>query len=215
MPIKGIIWYQGESNSQEPERVEEYPRLQQAMVEDYRKKWGQPHLPFYWVQLSSIDTAGYKSRYWPAFRDGQRRLLADIADGGMAVCSDIGARDNVHPTDKRTVGQRLARWALHDVYGEKRIIVSGPLPLRASYAGDTVTIFFQYGRGLRTADGRALRGFSFDGGSAAAFIRGDRVMLPVSEKPAVVYYGWEPYADDANLVNGEQLPASTFKLSIP
>lgn len=214
MPVRGIIWYQGESNSQEPGRVEEYPRLQQAMVGDYRKKWGQPHLPFYWVQLSSIDTAGYKSRYWPAFRDGQRRLLADIADGGMAVCSDIGARDNVHPTDKRTVGQRLARWALHDVYGEKGIIVSGPLPLRAFYVRDTVTIFFQYARGLRTADGGSLRGFSVDGHPVAAFVHGDRVVLPVSERPVAVYYGWEPYTD-ANLVNGVSLPASTFKLSIP
>ncbi|MBN8854310.1 MAG: hypothetical protein J0H07_20785 [Sphingobacteriales bacterium] len=213
MPIKGIIWYQGESNSQEPERVEEYPRLQKAMIEDYRKKWRQPHLPFYWVQLSSIDTVQYKSRYWPAFRDGQRRLLAEIADGGMAVCSDIGARDNVHPADKRTVGQRLARWALHDVYGEKGLVVSGPLPLRASYARDTVTIYFQYGRGLRTADGGALRGFYING-AAPAFIQGDHVVLPVKGKPAAVYYGWEPFTN-ANLVNEDELPASTFKMNIP
>jgi len=210
MPIKGMIWYQGESNSQEPERVEEYPRLQRAMVEDYRKKWRKPHLPFYWVQLSSIDTVQYKSRYWPAFRDGQRRLLAEIANGGMAVCSDIGVRDNVHPVDKRTVGERLARWALRDVYGEKGLVVSGPLPLRATYDRDTVTVFFQYGRGLRTADGGPLRGFS--GGNA--FIRGDRVVLPVKGKPAAVYYGWEPFTD-ANLVNGDGLPASTFKFNIP
>jgi sialate O-acetylesterase len=210
MPIEGVIWYQGESNSQEPERVEEYPRLQKAMIEDYRKKWRQPHLPFYWVQLSSIDTVQYKSRWWPEFRDGQRRLLATISHGGMAVCSDIGARDNVHPTDKRTVGQRLARWALRDVYGEKDIIVSGPLPVRAVYMRDTVIIYFQYGRGLRTADGGPLRGFSIEG----AFIRGDHIVLPVKGKPAAVYYGWAPFTD-ANLVNEEGLPASTFKLNIP
>ncbi|HVU55559.1 MAG TPA: sialate O-acetylesterase [Puia sp.] len=170
MPIEGIIWYQGESNSQEPDRVEEYPRLQKAMVEDYRKKWKQPHLPFYWVQLSSIDTVQYKSRYWPEFRDGQRRMLTTISDGGMAVCSDIGARDNVHPTDKRTVGQRLARWALQDVYGEKGLVVSGPLPVRVSYTRDTVVIYFQYGRGLRTADGGPLRGFSIDGAVVDAVV---------------------------------------------
>lgn len=214
MSIKGIIWYQGESNSQEPERVKEYPRLQEAMVGDYRKKWRQPHLPFYWVQLSSIDTVRYNSRYWPAFRDGQRRLLADMADGGMAVCSDIGARDNVHPTDKRTVGQRLVRWALHDAYGEKGVVVSGPLPLRASYAHDTVVIYFKYGWGLRTSDGGALRGFLLDGRKTAAFVRGNRVVLPVRGKPAAVCYGWEPYTD-ANLVNEALLPASTFKLKIP
>lgn len=214
MPVKGIIWYQGESNAQEPERVEEYPRLQQAMVNDYRKKWRQPHLPVYWVQLSSIDTAHYKSLYWPVFRDGQRRLLKDIPNSGMAVSSDIGFRDNVHPTNKKAVGERLARWALHDLYGE-HILPSGPLPLKATYRHDTVTIHFMYAQGLHTSDSASLRGFSFDGTTAApAFIRGDTVILAVKERPSTLYYAWQPYTD-ANLVNADELPASTFKLNIP
>jgi sialate O-acetylesterase len=183
------------------------------MVNDYRKKWRQPHLPFYWVQLSSIDTAHYKSRYWPLFRDGQRKLLKDIPNSGMAVCSDIGFRDNVHPTDKKAVGERLARWALHDLYGEQ-ILPSGPLPLKAIYHQDTVTIHFQYAKGLHASDGASLRGFSFDGVTTApAFIRGDTVILVVKERPSTLYYAWQPYTD-ANLVNTDGLPASTFKLNI-
>jgi sialate O-acetylesterase len=214
LPIKGIIWYQGESNAQELERAEEYPRLQEAMIADLRQKWRQPDLPFYWVQLSSIDTAHYKSRYWPEFRDGQRKMLDEIKNGGMAVSSDLGARDDVHPTDKRTVGLRLARWALHDVYGKNNLVVSGPLPARVSWQQDSLLIYFKYGKGLRTSDGRTLRGFLLDGVAVEGFVQADHVVLPTTKKPTAVYYGWEPYSD-ANLVNGEGLPASTFKLTIP
>ncbi len=107
MPIKGILWYQGESNAQESQRVTEYGELQKLMVQEYRQQWKQPELPFYWVQLSSIDTATYKSGYWPEFRNEQRKLLETIPHGGMAVTSDIGAENDVHPTNKRAVGNRL------------------------------------------------------------------------------------------------------------
>src|SRR4029078_9758062 len=76
LPVKGIICYQGESNAQEQERVNEYPGLLALMINDYRKKWKQPSLPFYCVQLSSIDTATYKSQLWPQFRDEQRKALS-------------------------------------------------------------------------------------------------------------------------------------------
>lgn len=100
------------------------------MTEDYRKRWKQPDLPFYFVQLSSIDTIKYKGHLWPQFRDEQRKMLNHIPNTGMAVCSDIGAKDDVHPADKKTVGERLARWALNKTYG-RNIISSGPLPLSA------------------------------------------------------------------------------------
>jgi len=215
MPIRGILWYQGESNAQEWDRVKEYKALLKWMIADYRKKWAQPGMPFYWVQLSSIDTLHYRSQYWPEFRDGQRSLLAEVRNGGMAVSSDVGARDNVHPTDKRTVGERLARWALHDVYG-KKIMPCGPLPLRADYSSGRIRIRFQYtGDSLQTSDDLPLRGCSIDGKTdAAAVISGKEVIIDhVRVKPAYVYYGWKPYTD-ANLVNKDRLPASTFKLKI-
>ena len=214
MPVQGIIWYQGESNAQEIARVEEYPRLFKLMVDDMRKTWGRPHMPFYWVQLSSIDTAHYASKYWPAFRDGQRKSLEEISEGGMAVSSDKGAANDVHPTEKREIGYRLARWALSGVYG-KRMLPSGPLVERAWYrsgehGNGEVVIDFKYGDGLQTADAGPLRGFSVDGKKVGAEIRGDRVVIPVHNKPATVAYAWEPFTD-ANLVNRDSLPASTFQ----
>lgn len=212
-PIRGVLWYQGESNSLEKGRVDEYKDLLHLLINDYRKGWRQPALPFYWVQLSSIDTVAYKSQYWPQFRDEQRKLLTEVSDGGMAVCSDLGFKRDVHPTDKKTVGERLARWALRQVYDEN-IVPSGPLPLTAQYGEGKVSVSFEYAIGLKTAGGEALRGFSLDGKKdAAAVIENNLVVLRTTQKPAFVYYGWKPFSD-GNLVNAEGLPASTFKLPV-
>lgn len=212
-PIKGELWYQGESNSLEKERVEEYRGLLHLLIDDYRKGWKQPALPFYWVQLSSVDTTSYQSQYWPQFRDEQRKLLNEVKNGGMAVCSDIGFKDNVHPTNKKDVGERLARWALQREYGED-IVPSGPLPLRAVHDNGKITVSFSYQNGLQTADGKALRGFSLDGtNELTATIQGDKITIGSADKPAFVYYGWKPFCD-ANLVNAAGLPASTFKMGV-
>lgn len=214
LPIKGILWYQGESNAQEAERVYEYAELQKLMIDDYRRQWKQPELPFYWVQLSSIDTAKYKSHYWPEFRNEQRKLLKKTAYGGMAVTSDIGAKNNVHPTDKKDVGQRLARWALNKTYG-KKVLPSGPLPKEASYKNGKVIITFDYtADGLKTSDGKVVRGFSIDAKlEVAVKLKGNSVEILATNKPEFIYYGWQPYSD-ANLVNSEGLPASTFKVRL-
>ncbi len=214
MPIKGVLWYQGESNSLEQARVKEYRDLLHLMIDDYRAKWKQPGMPFYWVQLSSIDTTKYKSQYWPQFRDEQRRLLSEVKNGGMAVCSDIGFKNDVHPTNKKAVGERLARWALNKTY-KKSIVPSGPLPRQAKYNNGNIVISFQYSaKGLETADSQPLRGFSLDGKTGiAATVQKNTIVIPVKEKPAFVYYAWKPFTD-ANLVNSELLPASTFKIKV-
>ncbi len=207
-PIKGMLWYQGESNAEEIERVAEYNSLVKLMVEAYRKQWKQPSMPFYFVQLSSIERP-----LWPQFRDEQRKELNEIPHTGMAVCSDIGAKNDVHPTNKKDVGERLARWALLNDY-HKKIIPSGPLPVKAVYKNGVVEIKFQYADGMKTSDGKELRGFSVDGNNpAAAIISNNKVVISAQQKPAFVYYGWQPFTD-ANLVNAEGLPASTFKLEI-
>lgn len=214
MPIKGIIWYQGESNAQEFERVKEYRELQRSMVSDYRQKWGNPVMPFYWVQLSSIDTVNYKSQYWPAFRNEQRLLLSQIENGGMAVTSDIGAKHDVHPPNKREVGKRLARWALHGTYGHKGLVPSGPLPEKAVFTNDEIIVSFKYADELTTSDGEAVRGFSIDGKKPLkAFVKNDKILIKVNEKPKFLYYAWQPWTD-ANLINSENLPASTFKIDV-
>lgn len=213
LAIKGVLWYQGESNAQETERVEEYDALFRLLVKNYRSVWKNPRLPFYWVQLSSIDTLHYKSHFWPQFRDLQRQTLAKVQHGGMAVSSDIGSRNDVHPTNKKDVGERLARWALTQDYGQE-MTPTGPLPLKAKYRKGQIEITFQYSEGLNTSEGKELKGFSVDGKTEIrATIERDRVIISVSEKPRFVYYGWNPFSD-GNLVNGEGLPASTFKIEV-
>lgn len=214
MPIKGIVWYQGESNAQELERVNEYAELQKLMIEDYRAQWKQPKLPFYWVQLSSIDTARYNSKLWPEFRNQQRLLLDDVEYGGMVVTSDIGAKDDVHPTNKKDVGQRLARWALNKTY-DKNLLPSGPLPKEAIFKDGKVTITFDYiAKGLRTADGKMVLGFSLDGKhEIQANLKENTVEISSLIKPEFVYFGWQPFST-GNLVNSVSLPASTFRIKI-
>lgn len=214
LPIKGVLWYQGESNAQELDRVMEYAALQKLMIEDYRKLWKNENLPFYWVQLSSIDSISYKSQLWPLFRDEQRKLLSIVKNGGMAVCSDIGAKNNVHPTNKKLVGERLANWALVQDY-KKEILPSGPLPLKAVYNRNEIVISFLYsGEQLSTNDSMSVRGFSIDEvHEVGATIKGNKIIIPVTKKPDYIYYGWKPYTD-ANLINSERLPASTFKIKV-
>ncbi|MEE9362717.1 MAG: sialate O-acetylesterase [Cellulophaga sp.] len=213
-PIKGVIWYQGESNAQEPARVFEYRFLLKKMITDYRKKWKLPKMPFYWAQLSSIDTIKYNSKYWPEFRNEQRKLMDDLAHGGMAVTSDIGLRNNVHPTNKRDVGIRLAYWALQQSY-KRTIVPSGPLPLKAVYRSGKVKIFFNYvANGLKISGGKDLVGFSLDGKEhTRAVIKDNTIEISVKRKPEYVYYGWRPYTN-ANLINSSKLPASTFKITV-
>lgn len=184
------------------------------MVDDYRRKWKQPQLPFYFVQLSSIDTVKYKGQLWPLFRNEQRKMLQLIPNSGMAVCSDIGAKDDVHPTNKKAVGERLARWALNKTY-KQNIVPSGPLPVKAVYINGKVIVSFQYmAKGLKASGGGELKGFSIDGVNEVKAVLADSGILIYSDKkPEFVYYGWKSFSD-GNLVNSENLPASTFKIKI-
>jgi sialate O-acetylesterase len=219
LPVKGVLWYQGESNSLSEPFAKEYPGLMKLMVADWRAQWGRPDLPFLWVQLSSIDTKTYKSQQWPLFRDNQRRLLAEIPGSGMAVSSDVGAQNDVHPRSKRPVGERLARWALHHVYGQRQVVPSGPLVLEAKASGGSVTVRFAHAKGLRTRDRQAVREVEVAGpdgtfAGAEAEIRGETLVIKsAGGKPAKVRYGWVPWSQ-GNLVNGEGLPASTFEVEI-
>ena len=113
-------------------------------IRDRRKNWSNSEMPFYYVQLSSIDRPS-----WPWFRDSQRRLMKDIRNTGMVVSSDKGDSLNVHPTDKRPIGERLAYWALNKTYGWKHIVPSGPLFRSAEFRNGAVYVSFDYGEGMR------------------------------------------------------------------
>ena len=216
IPIKGVLLYQGESNALDLERVQEYAALQKLMIEDYRKQWKNPKLPFYWVQLSSIDTLHYKSTLWPMFRDEQRLLLNETRNTGMAVSSDLGSKNDVHPTNKKEVGYRLAQWALAQDYNEK-ISPSGPLPKKAIYKKGGIWITFRHAEeGLTFSENNNLKGFSIDKGKTpveAQIKKKNKVFIPMHYKPQFIYYAWEPFTS-ANLMNSSQLPASTFKIEV-
>ena len=206
-PIKGVIWYQGESNAH---NIETHAALFPLMVESWRNYW-ETELPFYYVQLSSLNRPS-----WPHFRNSQRELMGTIPNSGMAVSSDWGDSLNVHPTHKRVIGERLARWALHQTY-KRPIVPSGPLYQTVRFHADTAYISFNYADKLSTSDGQPLRSFEIAGDNglfvpANAEIIGTEVKVWSKQihSPRLVRYGWQPFTR-ANLVNGEQLPASTFK----
>jgi sialate O-acetylesterase len=212
--VKGVIWYQGESNAEYPWRVAQHEQLFPLLVSDWRKQWNASDMPFLYVQLSGIERP-----HWPAFRESQRRMLSQIPNTGMAVSIDVGNPIDVHPREKRTVGQRLASWALAKAYGKSENAYSGPLFKDLKAKGDSVVVTFdQTGSGLRTADGKPLAGFelSADGITfhpADAMIVGIeiRVTSKTISNPRFVRYGWQPYPNPAlNLVNSIGLPASPF-----
>lgn len=206
-PIKGIIWYQGESNAQ---NIETHERLFPLLVNSWRANWKE-ELPFYYVQLSSIDRPS-----WTWFRDSQRRMMYTIPNTGMAVSSDRGDSLDVHPRYKREIGERLARWALNKTY-DRQIIPSGPLFRSVEFKGNAAFITFDYAEGLHTSDSQPLRTFEIaehDGlfvPAQAEIIDGKvKVWSEQIANPKLVRYGWQPFTR-ANLVNGEELPASTFR----
>ncbi|HEU4634087.1 MAG TPA: GDSL-type esterase/lipase family protein [Flavisolibacter sp.] len=209
-PIAGVIWYQGESNAH---NIELHETVFPELVKSWRGQWGY-QFPFYYVQLSSVDRPT-----WPSFRYSQWQLLRTLPNSGMAVSSDVGHPTDVHPRQKKPVGERLARLALRFTYGQTNVVPYGPVPIRAIKQNNEIEISFTHAGGrLKTSDGKTLRGFKLVNGKgfqkkASAFIRNNRVIIPIDKREHVaeVLYGWEPYTD-ANLVNAEGLPASTFRL---
>lgn len=208
-PVKGVIWYQGESNAPD---YETHEKLFHLLVDSWRKNWENPELPFYYVQLSSMDRPS-----WPWFRDSQRRLLKEVSYTGMAVSSDQGDSLDVHPKNKKPVGERLARQALNRTYGMKPVVPSGPLFRSAEFRKGAAYVSFDFADGMSSSDGKVLRTFEVAETEglfypAKAEIVGDRIKVYSDQvkHPRYVRYGWQPFTR-ANLVNAQGLPASTFR----
>lgn len=207
-PIKGVIWYQGESNAH---NMESHSELFKLLVGSWRSNWSNPTMPFYFVQLSSLNRPS-----WPWFRYSQLQLMQQIANTGMAVSSDCGDSLDVHPLRKQPVGQRLARWALNKTYG-KSITPSGPIYKGVVRSADALIVSFDYADSLCTSDGKQPSTFEIAAEEgmyypATAVIEGNTVRLtsPEVKNPRYVRYGWQPFTR-ANLINGDALPASTFR----
>jgi sialate O-acetylesterase len=214
-PIKGFLWYQGETDSA-PDRVNLYAKLLPTLIADWRRQWGQGNLPFLFVQISSFDSP---PENWGLIRDSQRRSLA-VANTGMAVTLDIGQRDNVHPPDKQTVGARLALAGRALAYGETGLEWSGPLYRQTTRQEGALEVWFDHAEGLHST-GNELKGFEVAGLDghffpASAKVQGTSVLVssPEVADPAQVRYAWQNFTD-GNLYNGPSLPASTFVAQVP
>ena len=213
--LRGFLWYQGEANT-DRERAPLYARELRTLIADWRAQWREGDLPFLYAQISSFNSP---AEDWGTVRDAERQAL-DVRGTAMAVTLDVGTPGNVHPPDKQTVGHRLALGARAESYGE-RVEWSGPLPRTAYRDGKTVEVWFAHADGLRAGaagDGAGeVKGFELAGPdgvfmAATARVQGSSVFVQRAAvpEPRVVRYAW-PSATEANLSNGEGLPASTFR----
>jgi sialate O-acetylesterase len=213
LAIRGVIWYQGEANT-DLERAPLYHRLFSSMIGDWRRQFAQGDFPFLYAQIS-----GYKAspeEYWGMLRDAQRRTLA-VANTAMAVTLDVGDRENVHPADKQTVGHRLALAARALSYGED-VHHGGPLFRQATTESGGMRVYFTAADGKLAVRGGTLEGFELAGADhlfvpATAKIDADGASVTVTSSelttPLYVRYAWSN-APDATLMDGAGLPASTF-----
>ncbi|BCS82429.1 sialate O-acetylesterase [Anaerocellum diazotrophicum] len=215
--IKGIIWYQGESNTDRPEG---YCKKLCDLVEDWRKKWGDSSLPFLYVQLANFMEAKPQpcESNWARLREEQRRALLHLDNVGMAVAIDLGEWNDLHPSNKKDVGERLALLAQKVAYGEKDLVASGPLYRSMKIEGNKIILeFSELGSGLVAKEGGMLKHFAIAGKDkkfvwANAIIKDNKVVVwhDSIQNPVYVRYAWADNPEGANLYNKEGLPASPF-----
>ena len=215
--IKGFLWYQGESNTG---NASEYKRFLPALISDWRSKWDDDKLPFLFVQLPNFMDVLYQpsESNWAALREADLKTLS-VPNTGMAVAIDLGEWNDIHPDDKKDVGDRLALAAEKIAYGEKDIVASGPLYQSSQTGGNKIIVSFtNVGSGLISIDGEALSQFAIAGADkkfvwANAKIEGDKVVVWSDDVPQPMYvrYAWADNPFGANLYNKEKLPASPFR----
>jgi sialate O-acetylesterase len=219
--IKGVIWYQGESNA---DRAEQYETLFPAMISSWRERWGQGNFPFLFVQLANFsnwhaDPTDPADSTWAELREAQRKTLTASPNTGMAVTIDVGDPKDIHPKDKQTVGKRLALAALAQFYGHGELAYTGPMLASVNLEGPNVRLRFRPGaERLVVQPGHDLQGFAVAGEdhkfyfADATIESSDQIVVhsPKVPRPVAVRYGW---ADNptCTLFNSAGLPASPFR----
>lgn len=209
--IRGFLWYQGEGNSGEPDL---YRQLQPAMITDWRIRFEQGYLPFLFVQLPNI--SGSKCHY---FREAQAESQ-QLPNVGMAVSIDVGDPYDIHPNNKRPVGERLYLQAKKIAYKDSNYVFEGPVYDSFRIEGNKIRLVFKsVGSGLVSKDGKPLRTFEIAGKDklfvpATAVIDGEDVLVWSDEIPEPLYvrHAWDGNPD-LNLYNKEGLPATSFRTS--
>jgi len=219
MALGGVIWYQGESNVP---RAARYVGAFQSLIKDWRAQFGQSQLPFYWVQLASflpLEKNSLTNSPWAELREAQR-LALHLPHTGMAVATDVGNANDIHPRNKRAVGERLARLALNRQHRHP-MPDSGPQLQQARREGRSMRLQFSaVAQGLQVRGGGAeVQGFAIAGAdqrfvqARAVVESGQRVRVWSDSvpQPVAVRYGWVDNPEQANLTDGAGLPASPFK----
>jgi sialate O-acetylesterase len=225
-PLAGAIWYQGEANASE-QGAYRYRAQFKTLIEGWRAKWNAPEMPFLWAQLAAFDSGGDRldrrgvvtESPWATLRESQSAALA-LPATGQAVTIDVGAADDIHPRDKRSVGQRLALPARHVAYGGRDLVYRGPVFRAAETKGAELVLRFDALEGVLAVrgGGSAPQGFELAGADgrfhpARARIVGDTVVLRSAAvaKPEIARYAWSDNPAGADLVGADGLPASPFR----
>lgn len=219
LKIKGVIWYQGESNVG---RAEEYKSLMTDLIADWREQFQQKDLPFVYVQLANFLAAVKEpgESGWADLREAQRQLLA-VKNTAMAVAVDVGEWNDIHPLDKQSVGERLALGALKVAYGKKSLLASGPILKKIKAKGGKLELSFaEFGKGLRLR-GESLGHIALAGADkkfvwAKAEVKKDKIIVwaDAVPEPQWVRYAWADNPAGANLYNSAGLPASPFEARV-
>lgn len=216
--IRGVLWYQGEANTGQ---AYQYRTAFPLMINDWRQHWEEGNFPFYFVQLASFNAGNGNSQQgstWAELREAQTRTLS-LPATGMAVTTDIGESNDIHPKNKQDVGLRLAAIAMNNIYEQLREY-SGPQYESMSIQGDKIILSFTHtGSGLMIKDKYGyLRGFEIAGPDhhfyfAKAILENNKVMVYAEEvsQPLSVHFAWADDAADANLYNKEGFPAVPFR----
>jgi len=214
--IKGVIWYQGESNVS---RWQEYRQLFPAMINDWRTHWQQGDFPFLFVQLANFLEAkplpGESN--WALLREAQLKTLA-LPNTGMAVAIDIGEWNDIHPLNKKDVGRRLALAAQAIAYKDKKTVFSGPVFHKIKIKDNEAILTFSKDSKLISKENKPLTGFAIAGADgqffwADAHIKKNKIIVSSSQVlvPVSVRYAWADNPAGANLYNEAGLPASPFR----
>ncbi len=222
--LRGVIWYQGESNANTVADALRYRRQFPALIEQWRSQWrtqwDAPSLPFLWVQLANFSSGVDKgdASPWATLREAQSMTLW-IPGTAQAVAIDIGDPADIHPLNKQEVGRRLALGARHVAYGEA-VAFHGPVPQYTRFEGDAAHVEFGTSGGTLAVrgGGKQVHGFRLAGTDqvfhpADATLQDGRVVVRSAAvpRPVAVRYGWSDNPADADLINTDQLPASPFR----
>lgn len=216
--IRGILWYQGESDTGDPSG---YAKLLPNLIRDWRQHWGLGDVVFLIAQLPNYMDVDYlpAESNWALMREVQMETARHTPNTGLGINIDLGEWNDIHPGNKKPVGERLALQARRLSYGEDALVASGPILRSSEIKNGTIILSFDHvGGGLVSNNGEPLAHFAIAGDDkrfvwATAVIEGDTVVVSHESipDPKFVRYAWADNPDFANLANAEGLPAAPFR----